>query len=328
VKDAPRNGQRRTDVYNSLTMLSGLAVLLSLAAAGPRAADGPVTVSREQAAAITRAIEKERAESERWLKSDPTSYLAAVARQDFGSRRSLTIGAAAGNDVRIAAPGVAAHHLRVSVEGEKFHVQAVDAAARFTPQAKDPVAEKDQREATVGPSYIKVGRLMLRLSHQGFPAVIVFDPESPHFKTYKGYRFFPVDLAYRYELTLTPNPRHETLIIMSTRGNQRPAQRLGWFDFTVGKAPYRLEAVRLLEPGVGENDVSIFFRDATTGHETYPIGRYVDAIKQPNGRYLLDFNTASNPACAYSEFYNCPIPPKTNVLKTAIRAGEKDSHYH
>jgi len=29
-----------------------------------------------------------------------------------------------------------------------------------------------------------------------------------------------------------------------------------------------------------------------------------------------------------SDHYNCPIPPKANVLPVAIRAGEMDSHYH
>ena len=46
------------------------------------------------------------------------------------------------------------------------------------------------------------------------------------------------------------------------------------------------------------------------------------------GHYLLDFNTAYNPACAFSEHYNCPIPPKANDLKVAMRAGEMDAHYH
>jgi len=39
-------------------------------------------------------------------------------------------------------------------------------------------------------------------------------------------------------------------------------------------------------------------------------------------------NRACNPACAYSDHYNCPIPPKANTLNVAIRAGERDSHYH
>jgi uncharacterized protein (DUF1684 family) len=94
-----------------------------------------------------------------------------------------------------------------------------------------------------------------------------------------------------------------------------------------GRWKARLEATRLLEPGVGENDMGIFFRDATTGRETYAVGRYLDPERLPDGRYALDFNRAYNPACAFSDYYNCPIPPKANALKMAIRAGEKDSHY-
>ena len=36
----------------------------------------------------------------------------------------------------------------------------------------------------------------------------------------------------------------------------------------------------------------------------------------------LDFNKAYNPYCAYSNDYNCPIPPKENRLAVAISAGE------
>jgi hypothetical protein len=118
------------------------------------------------------------------------------------------------------------------------------------------------------------------------------------------------------------------MIIMSTRGNQRRAERVGWFDFAVRGKPCRLEATRLLEPGVGEGDFGIFFRDATTGKETYGVGRYLDPRPLPGGRFVLDFNASYNPACAISEHYNCPIPPKANALRVAIRAGEMDSHYH
>jgi uncharacterized protein (DUF1684 family) len=128
-------------------------------------------------------------------------------------------------------------------------------------------------------------------------------------------------------LPLTRNPSPDTLVIMSTRGNQRRAERVGWFDFMVGKQAVRLEATRLLEPGVGEDDFGVFFRDATSGKESYALGRYVNVEKTDDGRYILDFNMAYAPACAYSPHYNCPIPPKANRLKVAIRAGEMDGHY-
>ena len=126
---------------------------------------------------------------------------------------------------------------------------------------------------------------------------------------------------------MTQNPAPDTVVIMSTRGNQRRALRVGWFDFSVDGKPTRLEAHRLLEPGVGEDSFSIYFKDATCGAESYELGRYVRTDPLENGNYILDFNMAFNPACAYSPHYNCPIPPKANVLDVAIRAGEQDGHY-
>ena len=40
-------------------------------------------------------------------------------------------------------------------------------------------------------------------------------------------------------------------------------------------------------------------------------------------RFLVDFNLAYNPYCAYNEMWSCPITPAENRLKVPIRAGEK-----
>jgi uncharacterized protein (DUF1684 family) len=292
------------------------------------AADAPAKLSKTAADKATAAIVKDRADTEAWLRADPTSYLAAIARTNFDGRKTVTVGRAADNDVRIDSADVAPHHLRVTVEGPRFHVQAVDPSARFTTVPRNQPEQKDQRDAVVERTRIRVGRFLLGLSHQNFPAIIVFDPRSPRFKEYKGLKYFAVDLSYRYEATLTPNPKVEQVVVMSTQGTPRRGLRAGWFDLVVGGKPVRLEATRLLEPGVGENDVSIFFRDATSGKESYGFGRYVDPTKQPDGKYLIDFNMAYNPACAFSDYYNCPVPPKQNNLAVAVRAGEMDAHYH
>jgi uncharacterized protein (DUF1684 family) len=281
----------------------------------------PVSPSPAVAESLRALYEKDRTDTRDWLKTSKTSYLAAVSRRDFGDEATLTVGRAAGQDVRIDDPEVAAQHLKVTVAGDSFRVVAVDAGAVFK------VADKETRAATVGPSSIGVGRFSLRLSHQRFPGIIVFDPKSPRFSEYKGIDYFPADLAYRFELPLRRNERPDTVIILSTRGNQRRALRVGWFDFVIGGKNCTLEASQLLEPGVGEGDFGIFFKDATCGKESYPMGRYIDVGKLDDGRYLLDFNFTYNPACAYSVHYNCPIPPKANVMGVAIRAGEKDLHY-
>ena len=296
-----------------------LVALLSLAAI-PRAV-APVRLSPALADSARVEIETDRADSRKWLKDNPTSYLAAVARTDFEDKPSLVVGSAADCDVRIADPTVSPHHLRVSVAGDSFRVVALDAGATFRPR------DADVRSATLAPSSVRLGRCTLRLSHQRFPAIIVFDPQSPRFAEYHGLEYYPVDLRYRFVVPLTANPRPDTTIIMSTRGNSRRAVRAGWFDVLVNGKPVRLEAHRLLEPGVDESSVGVFFRDATSGHETYGVGRYVDPQKLPDGRWLVDFNLAYNPACATSAHYNCPIPSKANTLTLAIRAGEKDSHY-
>jgi uncharacterized protein len=288
----------------------------------PGASARPVKLDKEAAEKISKEIEKDRADTKEWLRSSPTSYLAAVNRMDFGGKTTLTVGRASDNDLQLAAAEIAPHHLRVTVEGDRFRVECMDTGAQFKTK------EAAKREATLDPSYIQVGRFTLRLSHQRFPAIIVFDPQSPHFQQYKGMDYFPIDFSYRYELPLNRYPKPEKIIIGSTRGNRRSAERVGWVDFMVGNTPCRLEATRLLEPGARENDVEIFFQDATSGKETYPLGRYVELKKLDNGNYLLDFNMAYNPACAFSDYYNCPIPPKSNILKVGIRAGQMDSHYH
>lgn len=281
----------------------------------------PVHVTPSEADSLTKVYQKDREDTREWLKSAPTSYLATVLRVDFGDKNTLTVGRAEDSDARINDPSIAEHLLTVTVVGDSFHVAAVDPGVSFT-AGKDTL-----REATLPPSRIGFGRFLMRLSHQRFPALIVYDPESPRYKDYKGIEYFPPDLAYRYVLPLEPNPKPDTVIIMSTRGDARHAVRVGWFNFEVGGTRCRLEANRLLEPGVGENDIGVFFRDATSGHESYHVGRYVDPQELPDGRYVLDFNMCYNPACAYSVHYNCPIPPKTNQLKVAIRAGERDAHY-
>jgi len=282
----------------------------------------PMRLAAAAADSIVRVILKDRADTEEWLKSGATSYLATVQRRDFDEKSTLIVGRDPGCDVRIDDPEFAPRHLSVTVRGDSFVVQALDDTAHFR------VKDASVREATLGPSAIAIGRFGLRLSHQRYPAIIVFDPRSPHFAAYHGLRWFPPDLSWRYALALTPNPKPDTVIILSTRGNQRRALRVGWFDFLARGVKCRLEATRLLEPGVGENDFSVFFRDATTGKQTYGVGRYVDPERLGDGRYVLDFNLAYNPACAVSDHYNCPIPTRANTLKVALRAGEMDAHYH
>jgi uncharacterized protein (DUF1684 family) len=37
----------------------------------------------------------------------------------------------------------------------------------------------------------------------------------------------------------------------------------------------------------------------------------------------LDFNLAYSPFCAFSDTFDCPLPPEENWLETTVEAGER-----
>jgi len=67
------------------------------------------------------------------------------------------------------------------------------------------------------------------------------------------------------------------------------------------------------------------FKDLTNSDETYGGGRYMDyTIKDiKKNQIIIDFNRCYNPWCAYSNGYNCPVPPRDNHLNLSVKAGEK-----
>jgi len=293
-------------------------VALLVAAAG---AAGAAAAADFDEPAWRRGVEAERAEFLDFLRKSPTSYFAAVGRVDFGPSGALEVGSAEGVAVRLDGPSVKPHHLRAQVQGDVFRVRALDEGATFATK------EGDMREAVVAPSTVRVGSYVLRLSHQRFPAIVTFDPRELAKPPRASPRWWPPDPAWRAVARLMPAPGHEEAVVLSTRGMRRRVLRLGTFEFEVHGHAAKLEANRFLEPGVDENEVTVLFRDATTGRESYPVGRYLDPKKLPDGRWVLDFNSAYNPACAYSPHYNCPIPPPENRLSFAVEAGEKSPEH-
>jgi uncharacterized protein (DUF1684 family) len=294
---------------------SGRAMVVAVAlAASPAQKVGAMDVEKLLA---------ERAETLASFKDPHRSPYAAVDRRDFKPGVPLVLGSAPEADLRLE--GTKPLHARIAVQGGGFRVEAID------PGATVEVGGKALREARLDPgATVRVGRYTVRLSHQNFPALVLLDPESSKLGDGPPPRWFPPDEAFRLiaRLERDPSPRDE--VVLSTRGNARRARRLGTFTFDLAGRTHRLTALRLLEPGVGEAAISIFFRDATTGHETYPVGRYLEPEPVPGDdtRYVLDFNRAYNPTCAFSPHYNCPIPPRENVLQVPIRAGELDPGGH
>ena len=255
------------------------------------------------------ALRREREATLASFKNPRTSPLAAVARHDFAGDKPMVFGSAPDCDVVLE--GVAPYAARIRALADHFELH------------QDGKAERVEAGALV-----TLGRYTLRLSHQNFPAVVVLDPESPRLQSGPFPLWFDPDPSYRVEARLEHDQAPKEQVVLSTRGNRRRGLRLGKLSFALHGQPLQLTALRLLEPGADEAEVSIFFRDATTGHESYEVGRYVEAEALGGDRYALDFNRAYNPTCAFSPLYNCPIPPRENVLPVPVRAGERDPGGH
>lgn len=80
-----------------------------------------------------------------------------------------------------------------------------------------------------------------------------------------------------------------------------------------------------LTAAIYNNHLFLPVKDMTSGKQTYEGGRYLDiqATAIQNGKMLLDLNQLYNPWCAYSDGYNCPIPPQENHLAVKLKTGEK-----
>ncbi|MHA7986656.1 DUF1684 domain-containing protein [Rathayibacter sp. CAU 1779] len=70
--------------------------------------------------------------------------------------------------------------------------------------------------------------------------------------------------------------------------------------------------------------LQLVFSDATSGADTYSVGRFLFVAPNADGTITLDFNRAILPPCAFSYAFNCPMPPRQNRFGVAIEAGEKN----
>jgi uncharacterized protein len=88
-----------------------------------------------------------------------------------------------------------------------------------------------------------------------------------------------------------------------------------------------LQSKQFIQHPIYKFQLFVPFKDITTGEDTYGGGRYLEiAINdmEKEQEIILDFNLAYNPLCAYSDGFNCPIPPEENYIDIEIKAGEKN----
>lgn len=143
-------------------------------------------------------------------------------------------------------------------------------------------------------------------------------------RTFAGLAYFPPDPSYRIAgLRLEPVGDGDRLPFAIDTSDNRPrmAYRLGRLRFVLARLDLSLTAYR-----VGDSESATLFvpfTDETSGRETYGAGRYLDIEPEADGSYVLDFNDAYFPYCAYSNSYSCPLPPAENRLPLRVEAGER-----
>jgi uncharacterized protein (DUF1684 family) len=147
---------------------------------------------------------------------------------------------------------------------------------------------------------------------------------------FDGLDYFEPDPDYRVEATVETVDSDETVTMETSTEGEQLYHRATRLSFEVPDASGEAtEATLVAYQRVDHDGGSLFvpFRDKTTGQQTYPGGRYMelhhDGNLEDGAEVPLDFNLAYSPFCAYSDAYECPLPPRENWLEIAIPAGER-----
>ena len=146
-------------------------------------------------------------------------------------------------------------------------------------------------------------------------------PQSPltpeQKRGFVGLRYFPENDSLQLEVQVERLPDEQPLQMQTSTGGVQTYVRYARFKFQVDGQDVELTIYQ------NENGYFLPFVDSLAGKETYPAGRYLEPESLHGNHFLVDFNLAYNPNCAYNEMWSCPITPAENRLKVPIRAGEK-----
>jgi hypothetical protein len=282
-----RAGPRVWDRYGRPRVSLGIrAAILLLAASSPHwlRAQTPPELARE------------RSEFARWLADAPLSPYAMIALQPIGP--GISIGPEPADIPIPGTPRTLAREARGLVTLEQ------DGRTTTLPSGR-PVTVGGLQFLAAGPA----GRTVLAVYGR---TRLARDPI-----------YFPFASGLTFQVRLEPPERRGRFRVLGLDGIETEAVEAGFVAVPMGGQVTRLRVYRLGDPEDEEAGLQVFFRDATNGRGTYPAGRFVELLPAPDGRYLIDFNRARNPFCAYSPAYPCPPPWPGNTLPAAVEAGER-----
>ncbi len=172
-----------------------------------------------------------------------------------------------------------------------------------------------------GPDVLVHGPLSLEVIERGGRyGIRLKDTESRYRREFAGLRWYPVRESHRVVARFVPHPAPKTIAIANVLGQEDQMPSPGTAVFTLEGKEVRLDPI-LESPDAGQ--LFFIFKDATSGRDTYPAGRYLYTDMPRDGVVTLDFNKAYSPPCAFTAYATCPLPPPQNRLAVRIEAGEK-----
>ncbi|GAA2086202.1 DUF1684 domain-containing protein [Pseudolysinimonas kribbensis] len=149
-------------------------------------------------------------------------------------------------------------------------------------------------------------------------ALRVWDAASDGIREFGSIDAYPYNPEWVVTAAWSENPDGTTVGFEHTSdGKTREEVVPGSIRFTRDGVDYDLAAFK------AGRALQLVFADATSGAETYSVGRFLFVAPNADGTITLDFNRAVLPPCAFSYAFNCPMPPKQNRFSVPIEAGEK-----
>ncbi|MDB4442931.1 DUF1684 domain-containing protein [bacterium] len=157
------------------------------------------------------------------------------------------------------------------------------------------------------------------------------EARSPFYNNKKGMddmRFYKAKRKYKLSATFKRTPEAIPFKMSTYSGNTQDYILFGIATVYINtkKVPVHIyQSLRLKKLEEYKDHLFIPFNDLTNDESTYGGGRYID-LKMSDikgNKVVIDFNRCYNPWCAFSDGYNCPVPPKENHFEVKIEAGEK-----
>lgn len=134
---------------------------------------------------------------------------------------------------------------------------------------------------------------------------------------FSGLNYYALSADFYFEVEIEEYKKKVDVDLDKTDGQILTAKRFGRAHLMIDEQTITVEILDY------QGNLAVIFKDETSGTDTYDGGRSLPVIPIDNGKYIIDFNLAANPMCAYMSGYSCPIPLPENDLNIAITAGEK-----